>query len=154
VPGEALPGFPEPSPDASIATFEEELERLRATPPEVVHTEVQMLVQAEKEQVGPVSPEKARLLEVYLEDPEGSLKRLGDTLRRYHDLTIAPYWPRIQEHLEGDTLKRGQALALGGVEVLLSNLHPKASYGGGVLELDKTCEALIEPAGRGLTLVP
>jgi len=148
------PDFLSPPPDASIATFEEELERLRATPPEVVHTEVQMLVQAEKEQVGPVSPEKARLLEVYLEDPEGPLKRLGDTLRRYHDLTIAPYWPRIQEHLEGDTLKRGQALALGGVEVLLSNLHPKASYGGGVLELDKTCEALIEPAGRGLTLVP
>ena len=46
---------------------------------------------------------------------EGSLKRLVDELRAYHDLAIAPYWPRIQEHLEGDTLKRGQALALGGV---------------------------------------
>jgi DNA-binding transcriptional ArsR family regulator len=148
------PDFLSPPPDASVATFEEELERLSATPPEVVHTEVQMLVQAEKEQFGPVSPEKARLLEVYLEDPEGSLKRLVDALRRYHDLTIAPYWPRIQEHLEGDMIKRGRALALGGVEALLSNLHPKASYGGGVLELDKTCEALIEPAGRGLTLVP
>jgi DNA-binding transcriptional ArsR family regulator len=148
------PDFLSPPPDASLVGFDEELERLRATPTEVVHTEVQMLVQVEKEQFGPLSPEKARLLEIYLSDPEGSLKRLVDTLQRYHDLTIAPYWQRIQEHLEGDTIKRGQALALGGVEALLSNLHPKASYSGGVLELDKTYEAVVEPAGRGITLVP
>jgi DNA-binding transcriptional ArsR family regulator len=148
------PDFLSPPPDASLVGFDEELERLRATPPEVVHTEVQMLVQVEKEQFGPLSPEKARLLEIYLSNPEGSLKRLVDTLQRYHDLTIAPYWQRIQEHLEGDTIKRGQALALGGVEALLSNLHPKASYSGGVLELDKTYEAVVEPAGRGITLVP
>jgi DNA-binding transcriptional ArsR family regulator len=77
-----------------------------------------------------------------------------DTLRRYHDLAIAPYWPRIREHLEGDTIKRGQALAIGGVEALLSGLSPKTSYSGGVLELDKPYEMVIEPAGRGITLVP
>src|SRR5215208_6735013 len=148
------PDFLSPPPEASVATFDEELERLRATSDEVVHTEVRMLMQAEKEQFGPLSPVKELMLGIYLSDPEGSLKRLVDTLRRYHDLTIAPYWPRIRELLEGDMLKRGQALALGGVEALLSNLHPKASYSGGVLELDKTCEALIEPAGRGITLVP
>jgi DNA-binding transcriptional ArsR family regulator len=148
------PDFLSPPPDASLVRFDEELERLRATSAEVVHTEVQMLVQAEKEQFGPLSPERARLLETHLSDPEGSLKRLVDTLRRYHDLAIAPYWQRIHEHLEADTIKRGQALALGGVEALFSNLHPKASYSGGVLTLDKTCEALIEPAGRGITLVP
>src|SRR5215207_4166238 len=123
------PDFLSPPPDASLVGFDEELERLRATPPEVVHTEVQMLVQAEKEQFGPLSPEKELMLEIYLSDPEGSLMRLVDTLQRYHDLTIAPYWQRIQEHLEGDTIKRGQALALGGVE------------------------ALLESAGRGLILV-
>jgi DNA-binding transcriptional ArsR family regulator len=148
------PDFLSPSPDASVASFEEELERLRGTPPEVVHTEVQMLMQVQQEQLDPLSPEKERLLEIYLREPDGSLKRLVDTLKRYHELAIAPYWPRIQEHLEGDTIRRGQALALGGVEALLSNLHPKASYGGGVLELDRSYEALIEPAGRGITLVP
>jgi len=148
------PDFLTPPPDASAATFEEELERLRATPAEVVHEEVEAFVRVEKEQFGPLAPEKARLLEVYLGDPEGSLERLVDALRRYHDLALAPYWPRIREHLEGDTIRRGQALALGGVEALLSGLHPKASYGGGVLELDKSYEATIEPAGRGITLVP
>jgi DNA-binding transcriptional ArsR family regulator len=113
-----------------------------------------MLMQVQQEQFDALSPEKARLLEIYLSDPEGSLKRLVDTLRRYHELAIAPYWPRIHEHLEADTIKRGQALAIGGVEALLSNLHPKASYGGGALELDKTYEAVVEPEGRGITLVP
>ena len=148
------PDFLSPPPDASVVGFEEELERVSATPAEVVHTEVQLLVRAQKEQFGPLSPEEARLLEIYLSDPEGSLKRLVDTLRRYHDLAIAPYWQRMHEHLEADTINRGQVLALGGVEALLSNLHPKASYGGGVLTLDKPHEVLIEPAGRGMTLVP
>jgi DNA-binding transcriptional ArsR family regulator len=147
------PDFLSPPPDDSVATFEEELERVRATPPEVVFEEVEALVRVKKERFG-LPPEKERLLEIYLNDPEGSLKRLVDTLRRYHDLAISPYWPRMRELLEGDTLKRGQVLAIGGVETLLSGLHPKASYSGGVLELDKTHEAVIEPAGRGITLVP
>jgi DNA-binding transcriptional ArsR family regulator len=148
------PDFLTPPPDASPATFEEELERLRTTPPEVVHREVWMLMREEREQFGPLPAEKERLLEVYLKDPEGTLRRLVDALRRYHALAIAPYWPRMREHLEGDTIKRGQALAFGGVEALLSGLHQKASYEGGTLELEKTYEAVIEPAGRGITLVP
>src|SRR5215204_4697132 len=147
------PDFLSPPPDDSVATFEEVLERVRATPPEVVFEEVETLVRVKKERFG-LPPEKERLLEIYLNDPEGSLKRLVDTLRRYHDLAISPYWPRMRELLEGDTLKRGQVLAIGGVETLLSGLHPKASYSGGVLELDKTHEAVVEPAGRGITLVP
>jgi DNA-binding transcriptional ArsR family regulator len=147
------PDFLTPPPDASIAGFDGELERLRATPTEVVFEEVETLMRVEKELFG-LPPEKERLLGTYLKDPDGSLKRLVDALGRYHDLAVAPYWPRMRELLEGDTLKRGQALALGGVEALLSNLHPKASYSGGVLELDKTYEAVVEPAGRGITLVP
>jgi DNA-binding transcriptional ArsR family regulator len=148
------PDFLSPPPESSVATFGEELERLRATPPEVVHGEVEAFVRVEKEQFDSLPPEKERMLGIYLKDPEVSLKRLVDALRRYHDLALAPYWPRIHEHLEGDTIKRGQALAIGGVEALLSGLHPKANYGGGVLELEKAYEAVIEPAGRGITLVP
>jgi DNA-binding transcriptional ArsR family regulator len=148
------PDFLSPPPEASLVGFQEELERVRATPPEIVHKEVQLLLQAQKDHFGPISPEKERLLEIYLNDPEGSLKRLVEALRRYHDLAIAPYWSRIHEHLEADTIKRGQVLALGGVEALLSNLHPKASYSGGVLTLEKAHEAPIEPAGRGIILVP
>jgi len=146
------PDFLTPPPDASVATFGEELERLRATPAEVVLKEVEAFVR--DGQFEALAPEKVRMLEIYLNHPEASLTRLMDELRRYHDLALAPYWPRIQEHLESDTLKRGQALAIGGVEALLSGLHPKASYGGDVLTLEKAYDAAVETSGRGITLVP
>ena len=101
--GGLLPGFPESAPEASVVGFEEELEHVRATPTEVVHKEVRMLMQAEKDHIGPVSPKKEHMLEIYLGNPDDSLKRLVNALRRYHDLAIAPYRPRIQEHREGDT---------------------------------------------------
>jgi DNA-binding transcriptional ArsR family regulator len=147
------PDFLTPPPEPSAPTFREELERLRATPPEVIFEEVEVFVREEKELLG-LRREKERLLGVHLKDPEGSLVRLVDALARYHELTIAPHWPRIREHLEGDTIRRGQALAMGGVEALLSGLNPMADYAGGVLKLDKTHEAVVEPAGRGITLVP
>src|SRR5918994_1909699 len=132
------PDFLSPPPEASVASFEEELERVRATPAEVVHKEVQLLLQAQKDHFAPLSPEKEHMLEIYLSDPEGSLRRLVDTLQRYHDLAITPYWPRIHENLKADMIKRGKVLALGGVEALLSNLHPEASYGGGGFPPEKT----------------
>jgi len=149
----ACPDFLSPPPDASVASFGEELERLRATPAEVVFEEVESLVRVEKELFG-LRPDQERMLGTYLADPEGSLRRLVDTLRRYHQLAISPYWPRLREHLEGDTIKRGQALALGGVEALLSGLSPKIGYSGGAIELDKPREVVVEPKGRGMTLVP
>jgi hypothetical protein len=70
---------------------------LRTTPSEVVHEEVAEFVRVENEQFTFLPPEKTRLLEIYLRDPEGSLRKLVDALRRYHDLALAPYWPRMRE---------------------------------------------------------
>jgi DNA-binding transcriptional ArsR family regulator len=150
----ACPDFLSPPPESSAKSFGEELERLRETSPEVIFEEVELLTHEAKELFGDLHPTQEQLLGIYLKDPEGSLKRLVDALRRYHELAISPYWPRMRELLEGDTIKRGQALALGGVEALLSGLHPKATYSGGVLELDKPYNAVVEPAGRGIALVP
>jgi DNA-binding transcriptional ArsR family regulator len=147
------PDFLTPAPDASAKGFDDELERLRATAPEVVHAEVGMLLREEKE-IGRLLPAHERALRPYLEDPEGSLERLVDALRRYHERAIAPYWPRMRALLEGDLLRRGQALALGGAEMLLSGLDPTVGYEGGVLRLEMPYEAEADPAGGGITLVP
>ena len=84
------PDFLTPPPDASVATFGEELELLRATSAEVVHEDVEAFVRVEKERFGSLTPERERLLEVYLSDPECTLKRLVVALRRYHDLALTP----------------------------------------------------------------
>jgi hypothetical protein len=148
VPGESLPGLHEPPPDASVASFGEELERLGATPPDTVFEEFEELARVEEELFGHLLPEKERLLGTFLGDPESSLKKLVDALKRYHDLVVLPHWPRIREHVEADTLRRGQALAIGGVEALLSGLHPKVDYAEGVLTLEKDYEAVVN-TGEG-----
>src|SRR5215203_6850770 len=147
------PDYLSPPPDASHATFRDELERLEATPPEVIYEGVEALMQEEAELLGRPPHEKVRMLGV-LEDPEGSLKRLVDALDRYHELAIVPYWPRIREHLEADVLRRGQALVLGGAGAFFSGLDPRVDYRGGVLELDQPHEAAVDAVGRGITLVP
>src|SRR5215213_6131086 len=118
------PDYLSPPPDAPFATFRDELERLEATPYEVIHDEMEALMQKEAELLGRLPHEKVRMLRV-LEDPEGSLKRLVSALDRYHELAIVTYWPRIREHLEADVLRRRQALVLGGAEAFFSGLDPR-----------------------------
>ena len=151
--GGRCPDYLSPPPDATRATFRGELEKLEATPPEIVRGEVGSLMRDEAELLDRLPREKERMLGV-MADPESSLKRLVDALDRYHELAIAPYWPRIGEHLEGDVLGRGRALALGGAETFFSNLDPGVGYGGGVLSLDRHRDVSIDAAGRGMTLVP
>lgn len=151
--GERCPDYLSPPPDPSRPTFGEELEALRATPPEVVRAEVRALVREEGALLDLLPSERERMLRVS-EDPEGALRRLVDALGRYHELAIAPYWSRIQKLLDGDLLGRGRALALGGPEALLSGLAPKVVLCEGSLRLDGAHEAVVESAGRGLTLVP
>lgn len=55
------PDFLSPPPDASAASFEEELERLGTTSPDTVFEEFEALAR-EEEQFGPLPPEKKRLL--------------------------------------------------------------------------------------------
>jgi hypothetical protein len=49
------------------------------------HVEVQILMKTEKDHFGPVSRKKEHMLEIYLGDPDDSLKRLVNALRRYHE---------------------------------------------------------------------
>jgi DNA-binding transcriptional ArsR family regulator len=151
--GGRCPDYLSPPPDGPGATFREELERLGATSPEAVRREVEALMLDEAELLDRLPREKERMLRV-LADPEGSLRRLVDALDRYHELAIEPFWPRIREHLEGDVLGRGRALALGGAETFFSNLDRDVSFGDGVLSLDRPRDVSIDASGRGMTLVP
>jgi DNA-binding transcriptional ArsR family regulator len=151
--GGRCPDYLSPPPDAARAAFRDELERLGATPPEVVRAEVGSLMRDEAQLLDRLPREKERMLGV-MADPEGSLERLVDALDRYHELAIAPYWTRMREHLEGDVLRRAQALAIGGAETFFSNLDPGVAYDRGVLSLDRPRDVSIRAGGRGVTLVP
>jgi len=57
--------------------------------------------------------------------------------------------------LEGDVLKRAQALAFGGPEALFDDLHPTVRYRDGLLEVEKPFQIEgVTPSGRGILFVP
>lgn len=146
-----VPDFLAPPPLTPLPTFEGEIARLTETCPDMVAEDVRRFV----ENLASVGPDRKRVLDAYLDDPEGSLEGLVEALTAYHETAIAPYWPRMRALLEGDVLRRARALAFGGPEALFAELHPSVRYRNGRVETDKECyRSDVDPGGRGVLLVP
>jgi DNA-binding transcriptional ArsR family regulator len=137
--------FITPPPDGPYPDFEQELQRILATPSDIVRREVGLTYPDGN------MPEAAR---AFVDAPRGSLRRLTDALRAYWDATLAEHWPRLRALLEGDVLYRAKRLALEGAEGLFGDIHPSVTWSEGVLTIDKRWEAEVEPGGRGLLLIP
>jgi DNA-binding transcriptional ArsR family regulator len=79
---------------------------------------------------------------------------LVDTLRKYHDLVVAPHEAHIQAAIDRDRAVRGRTTLDGGVDALLGSFGPLMRWRPPVLELDYPVTREIQLSGRGLTLVP
>lgn len=137
--------FVTPPPSGPYPDLDEELERIRATPHEIVRREIGRTFPN-----GDV-PEAAR---PFVDDTGPALERLAEVLRGYWDATLAEHWPRLRALLEGDVLYRAKRLALEGAEGLFGDLHPAVSWKDGVLSVDKRHDVDVTPGGRGLVLIP
>ena len=131
-------------PPASLLTdFTEELEAVRATPPNRAAAEL-----AEVPGLPAAAAGRIRA------DPQAAVARLADTLQAYWDIAMAPHWPRIVALLEADVLWRSKRLAVGGTAALFEDLHETIIWHKGLLtaaDPHKYCGSL---AGEGLVLVP
>lgn len=85
----------------------------------------------------------------------------GDGRRELADAALASYrsllqkdWPQVQNHLHAERAARGRILVEGGIERLLTTLHPKIRWNPPVLEVGYCSSTDIHLMGRGLTLVP
>lgn len=139
------PDFLHPPPLSPLAEFEEEVERMAATPPEQVRYEI------ERSYAGRPRPQA---LEPFLDRPEQATRKLAALLSEYWQVTLAPHWPRIRVLLQGDVLYRGRQIADGGAEQLFGDLHPSVTWEREVLRVDKAAEGTLELDRRGLLLVP
>jgi DNA-binding transcriptional ArsR family regulator len=97
-------------------------------------------------------PEPAR--EVVAEGAAGA-RRLAEVLWRYWSVAIEPHWRELRAVMEDDVAYRAAQLTGGGVDALLSGLHPEVSVRGEVLRIDKPRHSVDHDlAGDGLILVP
>ncbi|MCW6003299.1 helix-turn-helix domain-containing protein [Micromonospora sp. CPCC 205371] len=130
--------------DASA--IDEQLRLVAETPPARLRADVEAVW--ERESV----PAPAR--ELCAEGTAGA-RRLADTLWRYWSVAIEPHWREIRAVLEDDVAYRAGRLTGGGVDALLSSLHPEISVRDEVLQIDKPRHSVEHDlAGDGLLLMP
>lgn len=133
-----------PVPHTANATIDEELDRLRATPPEVAGAQFTAYFPDGV-------PERYRPL---VTDTGAAFGRLADGLAAFWRGAMAPYWPGMRRVLEQEVLHRARLLAADGPDALLSDLHDRVSWQRPVLTLQKRVEHYHRVRDQRLVLVP
>lgn len=82
------------------------------------------------------------------------MRRLGHAVRSYYESALSPYWQSIRQHVVADRVRRMQTWTSGGVDQLLSALHPGARWSPPVLGIRDFVDTEVHLDGRGLTLQP
>lgn len=141
-----VPDFLAPPPTTPLAELDDELARVRATPPERVALEVGWRFEG-----GAGVPPAVRTL---LDDPPRGLAELTTVMAGYFERAIAPWWQEIRAALESDILHRARRLTAGGAIEVFEDLHPQVRWRDGTLEVERRYEQDVDLRGRGLLLVP
>jgi hypothetical protein len=140
------PVFISPPPCAPQARVEDELERVRGTPPEQVVAEITRTYPGGVPQAG----------QRFVTDPAGTLAELVEQMRTFWDVALAPWWTRISALLESEIASRARRLVAVGAQAAFTDLHQSITWDEGTLYVHPTKKqpADVDLAGRGLLLVP
>lgn len=133
------------TPPAGQGTFDESLELVLSTGRRTIEAEV-----AELAGHRPVTP---WLREVARADA-AVLRQLGDALSCYYSTALRPYWPSICAAVAIDRSARLEQLAAGGVELLLTTMHPEVRWARPVLHIPALADGDLHLEGRGLLIQP
>lgn len=136
------PDFLSPRPGSPLTRFSDELRVLRATPPEVVRSDVYAVHR----------PPPA----VLDGPPRRVLERVADAVEGYWHEVFEDNWDRMRSLLEADLVYRGRMLAQSGVAAMLADLSDRVTFDPPVLRIGipRMAPRRTEARGAGLTLVP
>lgn len=140
-----MPDFVTPPPSSPLASFDEELEQVRATREAQVVADIECL---NSEGRGDA------VLATFLERPRAEVERMCDALREFWRLALQPHWTRVRSVLEEDIRYRARQLTEGGPARLFGDLHPRVRWRGDRIEISQRYDGRTELGGCGLLLVP
>lgn len=148
--GGYTPDFLGAPPAEPYPAIEDELTRMRATDPALARTEMARSLVCTP---GLAESPQGRAA---LDDPAAAVERLADLTERAWRTLLAPDWPRHRAVLESDIAHRTRQTADGGLDALLTGLHPGIDWTGHTLTLRMTGDhADAQRAdGRGVLLMP
>ena len=140
------PDFVTPPPRSPLESFEDELARVRATPPAQVVKELEIF---ERQHRG--LPAAAEPLQ---RNPRRELPKLARTLATYWTRAVEPFWPRILALLSADLRYRASRLTEGGPAALFADLNTRVRFEREWVHVDHAWAGTVELAGLGLLLLP
>jgi hypothetical protein len=129
------PDFLAPAPDSPFTEAEAELDRVRATPPTRVATELSTIRHIHSALAG--RPEEVR-----------------DLLARAWLALIQPWWPQVRDVLDADITYRARRLADDGVAATLNELDPRVSWRDDALRFAHSDTWEMDLSGGELVLIP
>jgi DNA-binding transcriptional ArsR family regulator len=147
------PEFLSPAPAGRAPAFEEETERMRATPPGHVRSSLERVYGGRGSGRW---PDSARELAA---QPGRTLTLIAAELTAAHARLVAPHWDRMRPVLDADIAYRGGVFARGGAAALFAGLHPGVRWAAGGVTVSGNrrgpLESQVTPGlVGGLVLVP
>ncbi|MFE2540345.1 ArsR/SmtB family transcription factor [Actinacidiphila glaucinigra] len=134
--GGYLPDFLSPHPSGPSPTVEEELDRVRATPPGRVLDELEALRNG-RPCNGLAGAELPPGVRRAMARGGGHVARqVAEELRRYWELAFAPHWPDAKAALDAEVDRCAGVLARQGAAGLFNSLHPGIRWADGTLRVD------------------
>ncbi|MGW1995219.1 ArsR/SmtB family transcription factor [Embleya sp. NPDC001921] len=135
-------------------SIEEGLDAVRAARADHLHTELAGAVKARVHYSRATGPWAGTAWGDIAHD-RADRKELVAYLQDAHRAAVAPYWPRILSRLRAEQAGHARTLAEHGVEAMLAGLPPGFRWQRPTLEIGRgALIGTVEPAGRGLLLVP
>lgn len=133
------------TPTRGHGSLEAGLDFLRATPPDVLRADLDLLAGQ-----GRLSKWTRRLAE----GDQQALRSLTATMRGYFEATISACWDLIRSEVAAERAVRARIVADRGSEWMLATLHPTVHWQPPVLHVVYPHDRDIHLNGRGLTLLP
>ncbi|WP_460110854.1 ArsR/SmtB family transcription factor [Streptomyces sp. YKOK-J1] len=134
--GGYVPDFLSPHPVQPSPSVEEELQRVRCTPPERVLGELQALRDGRpcNGLAGCELPPGVR--RAMARGGAHVARQAADEMRRYWELAFAPHWKAAKSALDAEVDRCAGVLARHGAAALFNSLHPHIRWADGTLHVE------------------
>ncbi len=134
------------TPSTGPVVFEAALEHMLAVPGHRIRADLSKLA---------VRRSARSWVRELAEAKAGSMHRLGNLVRSFHEVTLAPHWVSMKAAAATDQRRRLSELTAGGVEAMLQGIHPGARWNDQTLEISAfRSDQDVWLEGRGLRLQP
>ncbi len=143
----SVPDFLAPPPHHPAPRFRDQLDEIRATPPEQVTEDLRRCRRT-------LTGKAQGAVDQMLTDPAAARDLLAGQVQAAWERLVAPFCPRIQAVLDADVAHRSRQLTDHGLRPMLEGIDARITWGDGTVVVNDGMDLVVELRGRGLVLMP